>query len=107
MKADQCQPHENFWTARQSCQVVNWVKTKPKLAGNQILFGGTRFPAKLGLVVTQSTMIGMTGDLSKKFHGVGIGPLSKVNRLSLSLSVPFSDPKNSGGTEKRPPDPPF
>ena len=43
MKVDQCQPHENFWTARQSSQVVNWVKTKPGLAGNQIPFGGTRF----------------------------------------------------------------
>ena len=40
---DQCQPHENFWTAHQSSQVVNWVKTKPRLAGNQIPFGGTRF----------------------------------------------------------------
>ena len=43
LKVDQCQPHENFWTARQSSQVVHWVKTKPKLAGNQIPFGGTRF----------------------------------------------------------------
>ena len=40
---DQCQPHENSWTACQSSQVVNWVKTKPGLAGNQIPFGGTRF----------------------------------------------------------------
>ena len=40
---DQCQHHENSWTACQSSQVVNWVKTKPGLAGNQILFGGTRF----------------------------------------------------------------
>ena len=40
---DQCQPHENVWTARKSSQVVNWVKTEPRLAGNQILFGGTRF----------------------------------------------------------------
>ena len=43
MKVDQCQPHENFWTARKSSQVVNWVKTKPRLAGNQIPFGGTIF----------------------------------------------------------------
>ena len=43
MKVDQCQPHENFWIARQSSQVVNWVKTKPRLAGNQIPFGGFRF----------------------------------------------------------------
>ena len=43
MKVDQCQPHENSWTARQSSQVVNWVKTKPGLAGNQIPFGGARF----------------------------------------------------------------
>ena len=40
---DQCQPHENSWTACQSSQVLNLVKTKPELAGNQILFGGTRF----------------------------------------------------------------
>ena len=40
---DQWQPHENSWTACQSSQVVNWVKTKPGLAGNQIPFGGTRF----------------------------------------------------------------
>ena len=43
MKVDQSQPHENSWTACQSFQVVNWVKTKPGLAGNQIPFGGTRF----------------------------------------------------------------
>ena len=43
MKVDQCQPHENSWTACQSPQVVNWVKTKSGLAGNQIPFGGTRF----------------------------------------------------------------
>ena len=41
MKVDQCQPHENSWTACQSSQVVNWVKTRPRLAGNQIPFGGT------------------------------------------------------------------
>ena len=35
------QPHKMFWTACQSSQVVNWVKTKPRLAGNQIPFGGT------------------------------------------------------------------
>ena len=40
---DQCQPHENSWTAYQSSQVVNWVNTKPGLEGNQIPFGGTRF----------------------------------------------------------------
>ena len=43
LKLDQCQPHENSWTACQSSQVVNWVKTKPGLAGNQIPFRGTRF----------------------------------------------------------------
>ena len=43
MKVDQCQPHENSWTACQSSQVVNWVKTKPGLAGNQSPFGGNRF----------------------------------------------------------------
>ena len=43
LKVDQCQPHENSWTACQSSQVVDWVKTKPGLAGNQIPFGGTRF----------------------------------------------------------------
>ena len=43
MKVYQCQPHENSWTACQSSQVVNWVKTKPGLAGNQIPFQGTRF----------------------------------------------------------------
>ena len=40
---DQWQPHGNSWTACQTSQVVNWVKTKPWLAGNQIPFGGTRF----------------------------------------------------------------
>ena len=40
---DQWQSYENSWTACQSSQVVNWVKTKPGLAGNQIPFGGTRF----------------------------------------------------------------
>ena len=32
-----------FWTARQSSQVVDWVKTESRLVGNQIPFGGTRF----------------------------------------------------------------
>ena len=41
MEVDQCQPHEKFYTACQSSQVVNWVKTKPKLAGNRIPFRGT------------------------------------------------------------------
>ena len=40
-EVDQCQPHENFLTACQSSGVVNWVKTKPRVAGNQIPFGGT------------------------------------------------------------------
>ena len=42
-KLTNANPMKNFWTARQSSQVVNWVKTKPSLPGNQILFGGTRF----------------------------------------------------------------
>ena len=42
LKVDQCQPHENFQMARHYFQVVNQVKTKPTLAGNQIPFGGTR-----------------------------------------------------------------
>ena len=42
LKVDQCQPHEKILTARQSSQVVNWVKTKPRLAGNGIPFEGTR-----------------------------------------------------------------
>ena len=41
LKVDQCQPHENFWTAWKSSQVVIWVKTKPRLAGNQIPSRGT------------------------------------------------------------------
>ena len=32
---DQCQPHENSWTACQSSQVVNWVKTNPDLVLTQ------------------------------------------------------------------------
>ena len=42
-KVDQCQPHEEFWTAHQSSKVVSWVRTKPSLAGIKIPFGGTRF----------------------------------------------------------------
>ena len=42
LKVDQCQPHENFQTDRHCFQVVNLVKTKPSLAGNQIPFGGKR-----------------------------------------------------------------
>ena len=60
---DQCQPHENSWTACQSSQVVIWVKTKPELAGNQIPFGGTRFGFTTvgvynrGIIDTYSTSI--------------------------------------------------
>ena len=50
MKVDQCQPHENFWIANQSSRVVNWVKLGPRLAGNQIPFGGTRFGFKGSLI---------------------------------------------------------
>ena len=39
---DQLQPHENFWTGRHCLQVVNQVKTRSRLTGNQIPFGGTR-----------------------------------------------------------------
>ena len=46
-------------------QVVNWVKTKPRLPGNQIPFGET-------------IHLGMIGEPAKKFHWVGIGPLSKI-----------------------------
>ena len=71
MKVDQYQPYEIFWTARQSSQVINWVKTKPRLAGNQISFRGTRFDLisclNLGLVLTQLTT--WDGELSKNFHG--------------------------------------
>ena len=49
---DQCQHHENFWAAGQSSELVNWVKTKPRLAVNQIPFS--------------------------EIHGVGLGPLSKI-----------------------------
>ena len=73
MKVDQCQPHENSWTACQSSQVVNWGKTEPGLAGNQIPFGGTRFGFTTVGVYNTST-----GKLSKNFHGVAIGPLSKI-----------------------------
>ena len=31
----------NFLAGPPLFQVVNWVKTKPRLAGNQISFGGT------------------------------------------------------------------
>ena len=48
---DQCQHHENFWTPRHSSQVVNWIKTKPRLAGNQIPFGGTRFGFVLEYII--------------------------------------------------------
>ena len=41
LKVDQCQPHENFWKGRHCFQVVNYVKTKPRLAGDQTPFGGT------------------------------------------------------------------
>ena len=39
LKVDQCQSHEHFWTARQSSQVINSVKTMPRLAENQIALG--------------------------------------------------------------------
>ena len=42
LKVDQRQPHENFQTGRHCFQVVNQVKTKPRLAGNQIPFKETR-----------------------------------------------------------------
>ena len=77
LKVDQCQPHENSWTACQSSQVVNWVKTKPGLAGNQIPFGGTRFGFTT-VGVYNTSISGMTGKLSKNFHGVAIGPLSNT-----------------------------
>ena len=72
MKVDQCQPHENSWTACQSSQVVNWVKTKPGLAGNQIPFGGTRFGF---------TTVGV---YNRGIHGVGIDPLSKILAVKVT-----------------------
>ena len=75
MKVDQCQPHENSWTDCQSSQVVNWVKTKPELAGNQIPFGGTRFGFTTVGVYNTSIIETYTG------------PLSKI----LAVKVKFSD----------------
>ena len=54
---DQDQPHKNIKTSCRGYQVVNYVKTKPRLVGNQICF---------------------SGDLSEHFHWVGLGPLSKI-----------------------------
>ena len=65
MKEDQWQPHENSWTACQSSKVVNWVKTKPGLAGNEIPFEGTRFGFTTVGVYNRSI-------------GVAIGPLSNI-----------------------------
>ena len=65
MKVDQYQPHEIFWTAWQSSQIVSWVNTKPRLAGNQIPFGGTRFGF---------TTVGVYN----RSNGVAIGPLSNI-----------------------------
>ena len=88
MRVDQCQPHENSWRACQSSQVLNWVKTKPGLAGNQIPFGGTRFGfTTVGVYNTSiiKEQLGMTGKLSKNFHGVGIGPLSKILAVKINF----------------------
>ena len=84
MKVDQCQPHENFWTARQSSKVVNWVKTKPRLAGNQIPFGASRFGfvqvsiIGRGYPLLYNLQLESSGGPYRNFHGVGIVPLSKI-----------------------------
>ena len=77
MKVDQCQPHENSWTACQSSQVVNWVKTKPGLAGNQIPFGGTRFGF---------TTVGVYNTLI-----IDTGVSQNVQTGKLMLATSFSD----------------
>jgi hypothetical protein len=46
LKVEQCQPHEYWGPGRHCFKVVNQVKAKPRLAGNQIPFRGT----KLGFV---------------------------------------------------------
>ena len=57
LKVDQCQPLENFWTY---FQIVNYLKTKPRLDGNQIPFGGKRLVpspsafSKFGLSILNS-----------------------------------------------------
>ena len=68
MKVDQCQRHENSWTACQSSQVVNWVKTKPGLAGNQIPFGGTRFGFACVGVYNRGYLTFIVGTCTGKFN---------------------------------------
>ena len=88
----------------------------PRLPRNQIRFGGTRFdlPSKRNLHQTKSGsseenlisckprlsfdpinklgQIGKTGEPAKHFHGVGIGPLSKILTVKdLAFLLRMSD----------------
>ena len=95
MKVDQCQPHENSWTACQSSQVVNWVKTKPGLAGNQIPFGGTRFGFTSIGVYNRGIIDTYTkGQLiSKCFFVSSLSPKKRTDKFAFSIRTAFRDAK--------------
>ena len=101
MKVDQDQPHKDVQTSHQWSQAVNYLKTKPRWAGNQICSGALAtfysrhlhktkriwFPFNLGLVLTQFTTY-IIGNLSDHFHGVSPGPLSKILVGKSVFSIP-------------------
>ena len=51
------QPHENCQTGRNCFQVVNQVKTNPKLAGYQIPFRGTRLSFEQVSIIEGSLLL--------------------------------------------------
>ena len=54
----------------------------PRLAGKQIHFRGSRLRNWLTSIIDNLRLV-ISGELSEDFHGVGLGPLSKIVAVKI------------------------
>ena len=54
----------------------------PRLAGKQIHFRGSRLGSWLTSIIDNLRLV-LSGELSEDFHGVGLGPLSKIVAVKI------------------------
>ena len=54
----------------------------PSLAGKQIHFRGSRLRNWLTSIIDNLRLV-ISGELSEDFHGVGLGPLSKIVAVKI------------------------
>ena len=54
----------------------------PRLAGKQIHFKGSRLVSWPTSIIDNLRLV-ISGELSEDFHGVGVGPLSKIVAVKI------------------------